>query len=230
MISDQKHTNNNLISEDNVLINSEISGYEIAKRTLDIVGSLIGLVFFFIIYLLLAIFYIFGENKGPVLFKQKRLGKNGVNFYIYKFRSMKVNADELLKEDNLLYKKYVKNGYKLLPKEDPRITSLGRFIRKTSIDELPQFINVFKGEMSLVGPRPIVIEELQEYKKENQVNDFLKMKPGITGIWQVSGRSNVGYPNRVYLETSYLNKMSFIFDLKVILLTIVKILKKDGAY
>ncbi|MDU5333103.1 sugar transferase [Enterococcus sp.] len=204
--------------------------YEVVKRGIDIVGSMIGLFFFIITYIILFIPYHFGENKGSVLFKQQRLGKNGEIFEIFKFRSMKTNADDILKNDQYLYKKYVSNGYKLEVQEDPRITKLGCFIRKYSIDELPQFLNVLIGEMSLVGPRPIVLDELEEYKKENEVKAFLSMKPGLTGVWQVSGRSSVGYPERVYLETSYLNKQSLSFDLKVLFLTAVKVLKKDGAY
>lgn len=185
---------------------SRTKNYEMNKRIMDIMGSLIGLIPFFVAYLILFIPYKFGENKGPILFKQKRLGLNGELFYIYKFRSMKVNADKILKDDQQLYKKYVQNGYKLEANVDPRITRLGRFIRKSSVDELPQFLNVLKGEMSLVGPRPIVEEELREYK--GKADSFLKMKPGITGVWQTSGRSNIGYPDRVELELSYLENKS----------------------
>lgn len=141
-----------------------------------------------------------------------------------------MNADIHLKNDELLYKKYIKNGYKLDQNEDPRITKLGKFLRKTSLDELPQLINVIMGNMSLVGPRPIIEEELEEYKKTNTDKFFLKMKPGITGIWQTSGRSKTGYPERVYLEISYIKKQSLRFDLKILILTIIKVLKKEGAY
>ncbi|MGM0340149.1 sugar transferase [Enterococcus sp. AZ007] len=202
--------------------------YEIVKRGMDIVGSLIGIIFFLIAYALLFIPYHVGENKGPILFKQQRLGKDGEIFGIYKFRSMKINADEILENDNELYQKYVKNGYKLEIQEDPRITKLGCFIRKTSIDELPQFLNVFKGEMSLVGPRPIVEEELKEYGKRSAT--FLNMKPGITGVWQTSGRSNIGYPERVDIELSYLNNQSVSRDIIIILKTVLKVLINEGAY
>lgn len=204
--------------------------YELIKRGMDISGGLIGSLFFLIAYVILFIPYQVGNNRGPILFKQRRIGKNGELFYIYKFRSMKVNADQILKNDKKLYEEYIENGYKLEAHKDPRITKLGRFIRKSSIDELPQFLNVLKGEMSLVGPRPIVVNELEEYTKENMTELFSSMKPGLTGVWQISGRSNVGYPERVYLEISYLDKQSTSFDIFVILSTVVKVLKRDGAY
>lgn len=126
---------------------------------------------------------------------------------------MIVDADEKLKANKVLYQKYLKNNYKLEPEEDPRITKLGRFLRKTSLDEIPQLINVIKGDMSLVGPRPVVEEELLEYGERK--NEFLSVKPGITGYWQVSGRSNVGYPERVNLELYYVNNQSLLFDLYI---------------
>ncbi|MGG3764342.1 sugar transferase [Heyndrickxia coagulans] len=170
----------------------------------------------------------FGENKGPLIFKQKRLGKNGKLFYIYKFRSMVVNADEKLKKNKVLYQKYIKNNYKLKPEEDPRITNLGRFLRKTSIDEIPQLINVLQGKMSLVGPRPIVEEELKEYKDRKM--EFLSVKPGLTGYWQICGRSNVGYPERVDLELYYVANKSFKLDFMILIQTFIAILRGRGAY
>lgn len=204
--------------------------YRMAKRGLDILGGVIGLVPFCIAYGVLYIPYKVGINKGPMIFKQARIGENGELFNIYKFRSMRVNADKILQADEALHQKYIENGYKLEQSEDPRITKLGRFIRKTSIDELPQFINVLKGEMSLVGPRPIVTEELKEYKNEDKVAEFLSMKPGITGVWQTAGRSNVGYPDRVFLEVSYAKKDSILFDLKILAKTVLKVFMKEGAY
>lgn len=202
--------------------------YLFIKRCIDIIGALIGLIISSPIFILVSIMYLFGESKGPVFFKQQRYGKNGELFYIYKFRSMVVNADEKLKQNKVLYQKYIKNNYKLEQDEDPRITMLGKFLRKTSLDELPQFINVLKGEMSLVGPRPIVEEELKEYKDKR--NDFLSVKPGMTGYWQVSGRSNVGYPERVNLELYYVYNSSLILDLKIIIKTILLVLLRKGAY
>jgi exopolysaccharide production protein ExoY len=214
-----------------VNVNTDSRKYRIylgMKRTLDVIGALFGLILTLPIFLVISIFYFFGELKGPIFFKQERVGQYGKTFYIYKFRSMVVNAEEKLKADKKLYKKYVQNGYKLEPHEDPRITKFGAFLRKTSLDELPQLINVLKGEMSLVGPRPVVVEELQEYK--DRKDEFLSVKPGVTGYWQVSGRSNIGYPERVDLELYYVYNQSFLFDLKIIIKTFWVVLLKKGAY
>lgn len=202
--------------------------YAITKRTIDIVGAIIGLILTSPLFLLISIFYLFGDSKGPIFFKQVRVGKNGTRFYIYKFRSMIVNAEEKLKADKELYEKYLRNNYKLEPHEDPRITNLGRFLRQTSLDEIPQLINVLKGEMSLVGPRPVVVEELKEYG--NRVNEFLSVKPGITGYWAVSGRSSVNYPERVDLELFYVYNQSLLFDLQIIIKTVITVLLRKGAY
>lgn len=202
--------------------------YLITKRCFDIIGALIGLIITSPIFLIISSMYLFGENKGPIFFKQLRYGKNGKLFYMYKFRSMVVNADEKLKNNKELYEKYLKNNYKLDPDEDPRVTKLGRFLRKTSLDELPQLINVLKGDMSLVGPRPIVEEELREYKYNKDV--FLSVKPGITGYWQVSGRSQIGYPERINFELYYIYNQSLYLDIKILIKTIIVVLLKKGAY
>lgn len=202
--------------------------YAFSKRGLDIFGAVVGLVLIAPLFLLISILYMYGDSKGPVFFNQTRVGKNGRKFQIYKFRSMILNAEEKLKADRELYQKYLDNNYKLEPHEDPRITSLGRFLRKTSLDEIPQLINVLKGEMSLVGPRPVVNEELQEYGVK--IGDFLSVKPGLTGFWQVSGRSDVGYPERVDLELYYVYNQSLLFDIKIILKTVWMVLLKKGAY
>lgn len=202
--------------------------YYFTKRVMDLTGAIIGLILNIPLFLLISIFYMFGESKGPVFFKQIRIGENGQKFYIYKFRSMLVNAEEKLKADKKLYKKYIANSYKLEPYEDPRITRFGRFLRATSLDEIPQLINVLKGEMSLVGPRPVVEKELEEYDSKRSV--FLSVKPGVTGYWQVSGRSNVGYPERVDLELFYVYNKSFIFDIKILFKTIIVVFIKKGAY
>lgn len=202
--------------------------YFCVKRLFDIVGGSLGFLLFVFVFLLLVFPYKFGENKGSIIFKQTRMGKNGKKFNIYKFRSMRENADNLLRQDKQMYKKYIECGYKLEAEEDPRITKLGAFLRKTSVDELPQFINVIKGDMSLVGPRPIIEDELCEYKEKKSL--FLNMKPGITGIWQTSGRSNVTYPERVDLELSYLGNRSILFDFKIILLTALKVFMREGAF
>jgi exopolysaccharide production protein ExoY len=207
---------------------AEHNVYLFFKRLVDIVGSLCALLLASPILLIISLLYLSGENKGPIFFKQKRIGENGKEFKIYKFRSMVVNAEEKLKQNEVLYQKYIQNSYKLDPKEDPRITSLGEFLRKTSLDELPQLFNVLKGNMSLVGPRPVVEEELNEYK--NKVDEFLSVKPGITGYWQVSGRSDVNYPERVDVELYYVYHQSFLLDFKIMFKTIVVVLLRKGAF
>ncbi|WP_409306114.1 sugar transferase [Peribacillus sp. SCS-155] len=195
---------------------------------LDIIGALTGLVVFLPFFLLIIPAYMVGEAKGPILFKQKRVGKNGEIFFIYKFRSMVVNAEEVLKKNKQLYAKYVKNNYKLEQSEDPRITKVGRFLRKTSLDELPQLINVLKGEMSLVGPRPVVLDELKEYGA--RTSDFLSVSPGLTGYWQVSGRSDIGYPERVDIELYYVYHQSLKLDIIILLKSVLFVVLRKGAY
>lgn len=188
--------------------------YMFIKRVLDLFGAVIGLILSSPIFLVVSMLYLFGDNKGPIFFKQKRIGQNGQAFYIYKFRSMIVNAEEVLRTNVVLYQKYVDNNYKLEPEEDPRVTKLGRFLRKTSLDELPQFINVLKGEMSLVGPRPVVSEELSEYG--DQKDQFLSAKPGVTGYWAACGRSDIEYPERCKVELYYIEHKSFALDIRIL--------------
>ena len=216
------------VSKDFVSQEDKSFTYSFFKRMMDIIGAIVGLVIVIPLFIVISILYVSGESKGPVIFKQSRTGKNGKEFKIYKFRSMVLNAEEKLKSNKQLYDKYIQNNYKLEPNEDPRITNLGKFLRKTSLDEIPQLINVLKGEMSLVGPRPVVTEELREYGEK--ANRFLAVKPGLTGFWQVSGRSDVGYPERVDLELHYVYNQSLIFDIKIILLTVWMVLLKKGAY
>lgn len=202
--------------------------YLFFKRLTDIVLSLLALIGFSPVFLGVWIANRFGDNKGPLFFKQTRIGKNGKPFKMYKFRSMIVNADEILHSNIELYEKYVENNYKLEPDEDPRITNLGRWLRRTSIDEIPQFINILKGDMSIVGPRPVVKEELKEYG--DRVDKFLSVKPGAMGLWQASGRSNIGYPERCDLELSYVDHASYWYDVKIMFKNIISIFKNTGAY
>lgn len=202
--------------------------YLFFKRLTDIVLSLLALIGFSPVFLGVWIANRFGDNKGPLFFKQTRIGKNGKPFKMYKFRSMIVNADEILHSNIQLYEKYVENNYKLEPDEDPRITKLGRWLRRTSIDEIPQFINILKGDMSIVGPRPVVKEELKEYG--DRVDKFLSVKPGAMGLWQASGRSNIGYPERCDLELSYVDHASYWYDVKIMFKNIISIFKNTGAY
>lgn len=179
--------------------------------------------------LIIYIIYKIKGYKGSIFFTQYRVGLKGKKFKIIKFRSMVENAEEVLTANKELYEKYINNSYKLPPNEDPRLTNIGDFIRKTSIDEIPQFINLMLGDMSLIGPRPILENELEEYSKEEQ-QVLLSVRPGITGMWQVSGRSEVYYPERCEMELYYPRNQSFLLDVKIFFLTIKKVLSGEGAH
>lgn len=210
--------------------------YEFSKRAIDIVSSLLLLLIFFPIIVVVAI-AIKLESDGPILADTpKRVGKNGEFFYPYKFRSMIVNAYYLLKTDPKLkaaYEEQQKGGnYKI--KNDPRITRVGKFIRKHSLDEVPQIVNILKGEMSLVGPRPYYPEELEKQQKiypqtKPLVKEVLSVKPGITGFWQVSGRSEVNFDKRIQMDADYARKKSIIFDLYIIAKTPWAMVSGRGA-
>jgi lipopolysaccharide/colanic/teichoic acid biosynthesis glycosyltransferase len=194
------------------------------KRVMDIVSSIILIIVFSPVLLITAII-IKLTSPGPVIFKQKRVGQNK-EFDMYKFRSMRVgDNDKFLKENYPeLWKKYKANDWKLSAKEDPRITPIGRFIRATSIDEMPQFINVLKGEMSLVGPRAYRDEELKEYAKKYPntrpyIADICSVKPGITGPWQVSGRNELPFEKRSKMDSEYIKKRSLRQEIFIILKT-----------
>lgn len=165
------------------------------------------------------------ESPGPLVFKQKRVGKNGRYFYIYKFRSMYKDAEE--RKAALMEKNEMK-GLMFKMTDDPRVTKVGKFIRATSIDELPQFWNILKGDMSLVGTRPPTVDEFQQYEARHKRR--LSMKPGLTGMWQVSGRSNIeDFEEVVRMDLDYIDNWSLQLDAKIILKTIVVIFKKVGA-
>jgi len=168
------------------------------------------------------------DDGFPVFFRQTRLGWKGKPFRIFKFRTMRKDAEDILKKDLVLYEKYIVNDYKLPAEEDPRVTRVGKFLRRWSLDELPQFINVLLGEMHLVGPRPIVQEEIERYGDD--ADTFLSVKPGITGLWQVVGRSDIGYPDRKYLDLLYIKHKSFWLDLTIFFKTFWKVITRDGAY
>ena len=204
------------------------AGYLFFKRLFDIAIALVGMIVLVIVTIILATFYSFGKNKGRIFFFQERIGLNGKTFKIYKYRSMVENAEEILKRNPKLYQKYIENSYKLLPEEDPRMTRLGRFIRKHSIDEIPQFINILKGDMSFIGPRPVIAEELLQYGE--RAPKFLSVKPGATGWWQVSGRSEVGYPERCDVELYYVDNCSLKLDMKIFFLELKRIITRDAAY
>ncbi|QOG30490.1 sugar transferase [Enterococcus casseliflavus] len=200
-------------------------GYFFVKRVVDVLGSLVGLILLSPIFLYVAFKIKQEEPEGPIFFSQDRVGKNGKLFKMYKFRSMCVDAEAKL--EALLQHNEV-DGAMFKMKEDPRVTKIGRFIRKTSIDELPQFWNVLKGDMSLVGPRPPLIREVAIYNDYDQQR--LLVKPGCTGLWQISGRNHVSFSEMVDLDIVYIRKASIWFDLKIILKTVGIMIKPNGAY
>ncbi len=205
-------------------INSKYA-YFFVKRLIDIFGSFVGLILLSPLFFVVAYKIKKEDPEGPVFFSQDRVGKNGIIFKMYKFRSMCVDAEEKL--ETLLQHNEVE-GAMFKMKDDPRVTKIGKFIRKTSIDELPQLLNVLKGEMSLVGPRPPLVREVAEYSAYDRQR--LLIKPGCTGLWQVSGRNHVGFDEMVSLDIMYIEQLSLKRDLVIILKTISVMLKPNGAY
>ena len=196
------------------------------KRLLDLVTAIVGLA------LLLPLFVVVGiaiklDSRGPVFFAHRRLGRNGLHFDCLKFRTMETDAERRVFENEELRHQYVSNHFKIPAHADPRITRLGAFLRKSSIDELPQLWNVLKGEMSLVGPRPIVALEATHYGDRLPV--LLSVRPGLTGLWAVQGRSQLGYPERTDVEISYVWKRSLAMDLKIIAVTPWTVLTQRGT-
>ena len=205
--------------------------FETTKRILDIFISVCALVVFLPFALLVSISIIL-EDGRPVIYIQDRVGRNRELFKLYKFRSMVKNADEILFSDPKLYEAMRSGSHKL--GNDHRITKVGRFIRKYSIDEFPQFFNVLRGEMSVVGPRAYRPDELEKYELENpHIRDSLDMiqtvKPGITGLWQVGGRSEVAFDERIQIERKYAESHSIIFDLYILIKTPLAVLQAKGA-
>ena len=213
---------NYLLTVDQVNVNIH---YFRIKRMIDIIGSLVGLILLSPIFLIVAILIKLENPKGPVIFKQARVGKSEITFQMYKFRSMVMDAEDRL-EELLEYNEIAGAMFKM--KEDPRITKFGGFIRKTSIDELPQLVNVLKGEMSLVGPRPPLLREVQEYSQYDKQR--LLVKPGCTGLWQVSGRNNLGFKDMVDLDLKYILSQNLILDIEIMLKTIKVMFNSKGAY
>ena len=203
--------------------------FRITKRAIDILAGLVGTILLIPITVLVWFVRIIKkENTGPLFFEQLRIGKSGKQFRMYKYRSMCMNADETLKkylEENEVARKEYKKYKKL--KNDPRITKVGCFLRKTSLDEFPQFLNVLKGDMSLVGPRPYLPREQKDMGE--YYSSIIKVKPGITGPWQVRGRNKLDFEDRMNLDVEYVNNMSIKNDLKMVWKTVTKVVKKDGA-
>jgi exopolysaccharide production protein ExoY len=209
--------------------------YNILKRVIDIIGSIFLIILFLPISVCVALLIVL-DTPGPIFADTpQRVGKNGKLFKLYKFRSMVVNAHEKLRNDpklRLLYQEYKRNSYKLLV--DPRVTRIGKFIRKHSLDEIPQFINVLRGDMSLVGPRPYYPDELLEQQRKyphtrSLVKIVLSSRPGITGHWQVSGRSEVNFDKRIQLDADYVKNKSLSLDLQILIKSPWAMISGKGA-
>lgn len=197
------------------------------KRCIDIILSLLGLIILSPVFLLIAIL-IKKEDHGNVFYKHKRIGHMNKDIYIYKFRSMTnkyKTFDEFYQTLSDEQKQEWDENFKL--ENDPRITKIGNFLRKTSLDELPQIINILKGDMSVIGPRPVVNDEIEKYG--NQKAKFLSIKPGLTGYWAANGRSATTYEDRIKLELYYIDHCSLLLDIKIFFKTILSVLKKEGA-
>jgi lipopolysaccharide/colanic/teichoic acid biosynthesis glycosyltransferase len=204
------------------------SGWRAAvKRIVDVIGAIVGIALAAPVILLLAPFILLG-SPGPVVFAHTRLGRDGRPFRCFKLRTMCEDAESRLATDPALRAAYRANGYKLPSHADQRVTGLGRFLRLSSLDELPQFWNVLRGDMALVGPRPIVDEELEHYTaRERRL--LLSVRPGITGAWAVGGRSRIGYPDRAHIELDYVRAWSFRRDVGILLRTAGAVLARRGA-
>lgn len=200
-------------------------GYRFIKRVFDFVASLLGLIILSPLFLLIAIAIKVEDPKGAVFYSQTRLGRGEVPFKMYKFRSMVSNADELLEK---LLKDNEIDGAMFKMQDDPRVTKIGRFIRKYSIDELPQLLNVLQGSMSLVGPRPPLPREVEEYSDYDKQR--LAVKPGCTRLWQATVRNSVGFDEMVKLDLTYISKRSVAFDVYILFKTVVIMFKPNGAY
>jgi lipopolysaccharide/colanic/teichoic acid biosynthesis glycosyltransferase len=209
------------------ILSAERGSYVIFKRTLDIVGASVAIVLLFPLLLtIVACAYLSG---GSPLFRHRRVGRGGVFFDCVKFRTMVTNADHvlqnLLRSDRHIKEEWLRD-HKL--RDDPRVTRFGRFLRRTSLDELPQLWNVLRGDMSLVGPRPVVPEELRRYGRKAAT--FLSARPGITGLWQISGRNNTDYRRRVALDVCYVRSQSVILDVYILVKTLRVVFTTRGAY
>ena len=196
----------------------------ILKRPADILASLLGLILLSPLLLLIAL-VVKLDSPGPVLFRQRRVGKDGEEFWFYKFRSMVENAEQL--KSKLMHLNELEGPvFKIC--DDPRITRSGRFLRKTSLDELPQLINVLKGDMSLVGPRPPLPAEVEKF--ETWQREKLAVEPGITCLWQISGRNHIGFTEWMRLDIEYIRKQSLALDIKILMRTIPAVFTRKGAY
>lgn len=199
--------------------------YKIFKRTFDIISSICGIIVLSPVFLMISI-AIKLDSKGKVFFKHKRIGKNGKEIFVYKFRTMCENAQDMIKDFTPEQQKEFKENYKL--QNDPRITKVGSVLRKTSLDELPQLFNIVKGDLSVIGPRPVIEEELEKYG-ENK-DKFLSVTPGLTGYWAANGRSDIlSYEQRMQMELYYVDNMSLKLDAEIFKDTVSSVINKRGA-
>ena len=218
-----------ILSRDIVIVPKIAKGaskinYISVKRIIDVIISTIGLIVLSPIFLILAII-IKLDSKGPVFFAHTRYGKDGKKFKMYKFRTMYENAQDMINDFTPEQMKEWKENFKL--QDDPRITKVGKFLRKTSLDELPQIVNIIKGDLSIIGPRPVIEEELEKYGDNK--DKFLSVTPGLTGYWQANGRSSITYEQRMEMELYYIDNISPKLDVKIFFKTIESVIKKEGA-
>lgn len=220
--------NNELVKSDAQVSVKVNIFYLIIKRIFDIMIGLIGCILLFPVAIIVKIAFLCTKDRGPLFFKQKRVGKDGCEIYIYKFRSMVVGAEDILKDlmakDPKIKKEYETN--KKLAK-DPRTTPVGKILRSTCIDEMPQFLNLLKGDMSLIGPRPYLFGEIKDIKVG--FKEIVSVKPGITGLWQVSEKSDMSFKRRYVIDRYYANNQSFLLDVKIFFKTFLTIICNKGT-
>lgn len=214
---------NNVGSTD-IVDNEKIRLYSVTKKSMDLILSFIGLILLIPVFLILAILVKL-DSKGPVFYAHTRKGKNRSDIKIYKFRTMYSNSDEIFESFSDEQKEEYYKNFKL--DNDPRVTKVGDFLRRTSLDEIPQLINVLKGDLSLVGPRPIVEKEICKYGQ--YADKLFSVIPGITGYWQSHGRSDTSYEERIEMDMYYIDNRSILLDIKIIFKTVISVIKKEGA-
>ena len=212
------------LESEEVIFYNDSNSYLIFKRIMDFILSFIALVILSPILLIISLF-IKIDSDGPVIYKHYRLGKNGKVIGVYKFRTMVKNADEVIRNFTKEQKEEYEKFFKL--ENDPRITRVGDFLRKTSLDELPQILNILKGEMSIIGPRPVVLDEIKKFG--NLKNKYLSVLPGLTGWWACNGRSSTTYEERINLEMYYIDNQSLKLDIECFFKTILAVFKRNGA-
>ena len=214
---------NNVGSTD-MVDNEKIRLYSVTKKSMDLILSFIGLILLIPVFLILAIL-VKQDSKGPVFYAHTRKGKNRSDIKIYKFRTMYSNSDEIFESFSDEQKEEYYKNFKL--DNDPRVTKVGDFLRRTSLDEIPQLINVLKGDLSLVGPRPIVEKEICKYGQ--YADKLFSVIPGITGYWQSHGRSDTSYEERIEMDMYYIDNRSILLDIKIMFKTVISVIKKEGA-